>query len=93
MLNKFASPISEGIYRAALNALGTFTFVALTAYQGFKLIPDMSRGDRLEDAIIAGIVAAVAPFATGALMAKSDQNRAEHMDSRAADVPIAAGRK
>lgn len=89
MLNKYASPISEGVYRAALNALATFIVVTLTAYQAAEAL-GLLRGERWEKSIIAGAIAALTPFVTGSLMAKSDQNRAEHHEVKPADVPVAA---
>ncbi len=93
MLNRFSTPLSEGFYRAVLNAALTFVVAFLTAYQGFKLIPEMAFGNRIEDAVIVGLLAALSPLVGGTLMANSDQNRANNLDSRAADVPIAAGRQ
>lgn len=92
MLNKFSSPISEGVYRAALNAVATFIVVTLTAYQGLEAL-GLLRGDRWEKALIAGVIAALSPFVTGAIIARSDQNRAENLESKPADVPIAATRQ
>lgn len=89
MLNKFSSPISEGVYRAALNALATFIVVTLTAYQGLEAL-GLLRGERWEKALIAGVIAALSPFVTGALIAKSDQTRAERDVVKPADVPVAA---
>lgn len=91
MLNKFDSPISEGVYRALLNAVATLIVVTLTTYQGMDML-DMARYDRWEKALIAGVIAALTPFVTGSLIAKSDQNRAEKSQVKDADVPVAAVR-
>lgn len=92
MLNKFDSPISEGVYRAALNAAATFIVFTLVTYQGLETM-GMLRYDRWEKSVIAGVIAALTPFITGSLIAKSDQNRAENLQAKPADVPIAAGRR
>ena len=97
LLNKFASPLGEGTYRAALNALATLVVVTLTTFQGLVAVDPTGMAipetERWKSALIAGVIAALSPFVTGAMIAASDQRRAERSDFVPADVPIAAGRR
>lgn len=89
ILNKGTSPITEGIYRAALTTGATFISVTFVAYQTiFTLV--MPDGERWKESAIAGVIAAVAPFVSQTLMAGSDQSRAHKDETKPADVPVAA---
>jgi hypothetical protein len=54
------------------------------------LDPQSVTSERWEKALIAGVIAALLPFATGALIASSNQKRAESGAAVPADVPVAA---
>jgi hypothetical protein len=83
MLNKFDSAFGEGTYRAFLNAIGNFLFVGFAFYQ---VSEKLMRTDRIEDAVVAGALAALGSLGFGAVIAKSDQARFEKGLVKPADV-------
>lgn len=93
MLNKFATAMAEGTYRAVLLALGTVALVTLTMYQKSPAIDAITgapvpEGERWKAALIAGLIAALAPLVGGSLMAGSDERRARRGIVKPADVPV-----
>jgi hypothetical protein len=88
MLNKFSSPATEGAYRAFLSALATFASVGLISYQ--TLYAHLLDPERLKESLIAGAIAALAPFVAVSAMGASDQHRADEDVVKPADVPVAA---
>jgi hypothetical protein len=88
ILNKGTSPFSEGTYRAFLTSLATLVSVALVTYQ--TNATGALEADRWKEAVIAGLIAALAPFLSQGAMALSDQSRADKDEVKPADVPVAA---
>lgn len=92
------TPIGEGTKRSLITGAGTFIWTAFSTYQGFLLCNPLigeacaaiSEGDKLKTALVAGVIAAFAPFGTQMLQAAGDQRRADKGQIQASDVPVAA---
>ena len=96
MLNRFESPLGEGFYRALITAIVTLASVTLMTFQGAATVDPngiaIPEQDRWKAALIAGAIAALAPFVSQGAMAVSDQGRADKGEVKPADVPEAAAR-
>lgn len=88
------TPIGEGLKRAIVNAFITFVYVTILTYQGLlRLTPIPESNDMIRDAVIAGALAALAPFIVQTAQAQMDQSRANNGVVNASDVPIAIAAK
>ena len=89
MLNVGTSPITEGTWRALLTAVASFLSTTLISYQ-INVTGAVVEAERWKEAVIAGVIFALAPFVSQTAMALSDQGRANKDEVKPADVPVAA---
>jgi hypothetical protein len=93
LLNRFNTAIAEGTYRGLLTSLATLAFVTLTTYVATPALDSVTgivvaEDQRWKAAIIAGLIAMIAPFASQAVQGASDQRRAQAGKVKPADVPV-----
>ena len=94
------TPLGEGTKRAIITALITGVYMAVITYQGMvQACAALLEGcvavesDRIRNAVIAGILAALAPFVIQGAQALTDQKRADRGEVIPSDVPIAIAAK